>query len=315
MSDSNTDLIRRADLALSDLSSNGGLLLAEQENAFIDMVYEQPTLIAQCRRVPMSASSKKINRFGFASRITHAASQTGGAEDTGANGRYLAAAKRAKPTTGQIELNTKEYISEIRVPYEVLEDNIEGQSMESTLMRHIATQYALDMEEFGLFSDTASGDADLALQDGWLKRFTSNVVDNASAGVSPDLFDSVLLALPQKYLRQQAMLRHYVSPANTIKYRSAVSKRATGYGDAALTQDIQLYAGGVPIERAPMLSADGTGAKGLTTYPQNLLFGIQRGVSIETDKDIRSREIIVVLTTRVAFQVDDQAAGVKILNI
>lgn len=312
---SNTELAKRADIALTDLSSNGGLLLPEQANAFIDLVYNEPTILKQVRRVSMTAPSRKINKVGFGSRITHAATQTGGQLDSGANQRWLAAAQRAKIGTQQIQLDTKEYISEIRVPYEVLEDNIEGESFEATIMRHVAVQYALDMEEFGLFGDTASGDVDLALQDGWLKRMTSNIVDNGSAGISPDMFEAGLLAMPQKYLRSLNQLKQFVSVANTIRYRSLVSKRIGAYGDSALTQNIPLFAAGVPIEGAPMMSADSVGAKGILTFPNNLLFGVQRDVSVETDKDIRSREIIIVLTTRTAFQIEQEDACVKFLNI
>ena len=41
----------------------------------------------------------------------------------------------------------------------------------------------------------------LTLNDGLLKTATSHVVDNGSAGVSPDVFEQGLLAMPQKYLR------------------------------------------------------------------------------------------------------------------
>lgn len=311
----NEELIKRADIALADLTANGGALDAEQANTFIDLILEQPTILKQARQIRMNGPERKINRIGFDSRILRAAIQTGGANDDGSNDRYVAKADRAKPVTSQIQLNTKEVIAEIRLPYEVLEDNIEGQSLESHIMRLIAERAAVDLEELALAGDTGSGDAYLALQDGWLKRMVPHVVNNASAGVSPDLFTSGLLAMPQKYLRNLAQLKHFVSVANTIKYRQTVAARATGYGDVALTQNNPLYAAGVSVEAAPMLSAIGSGNTGFTTFGQNLLFGIQRDISVETDKDIRSREYIIVLTARVAMQIDDVEATVKYTNI
>lgn len=313
----NQELARRADLVLADLNANGGLLDAEQANTFIDMVMEQPTILRQVRQIRMNAPERKINKIGFASRIMKAAPQgsTPFEQDNGINNRYLAAADRSKPTTSQIQLNTKEVIAEVRLPYEVLEDNIEGQSFESHVMRLIAERAAIDFEEFSLFADTGSGDAYLALQDGWLKRMTSHVVNNASAGVSPDMFQAGLLAMPQKYLRNLAAMKHIVSVANTIKYRGKVAQRATGYGDSMLTQGGPIYAHGVPVEAAPMLAAQGTGNQGIFTHPQNLIFGIQRQLQVETDKDIRSREIIIVLTARVALQIEDEDASVKYTNI
>lgn len=315
MTTSNKELIQRADIALADLTANGGKLNPEQANAFIDMVLDQPTILKQVRQVRMTGPEKKINRIGFASRILRAASQTGGAEDDGSNGRYVAKADRSKPTTSQITLNTKEVIAEIRLPYEVLEDNIEGASLESHIMRLIAERAAIDLEELALGGDTASADAYLALMDGYMKRMTSHIVNNANAGITPTMLTNGLLAMPQKYLRNLNQLKHFVTVANTIKYRQNVANRATGYGDSALTQNIPLYAGGVLLEAAPMLAGIDSGKQGLLTFPQNLLFGIQRDISIETDKDIRSREYIIVLTARVALQIDDEAATVKYTNI
>ena len=315
MTTPNQALIARADLALADLTANGGMLQPEQANTFIDLILEQPTILKQVRQIRMNAPERKINRIGFASRILRAAVQTGGANDAGDNDRYVRKADRAKPTTSQIQLNTKEVIAEVRIPYEALEDNIEGQSLEGHIMRLIAERAAVDLEELCLAGDTGSGDSYLALQDGWLKRMTPHVVNNLSAGVSPDVFTNGLLAMPQKYIRNLAQLKHFVSVANTIKYRQKVSQRATGYGDSALTQNIPLFAGGVAVEAAPMLAAVGAGNSGFTTFAQNLLFGIQRDISVETDKDIRSREYIIVLTARVAIQIDDVDCTVKYTNI
>jgi hypothetical protein len=182
-------------------------------------------------------------------------------------------------------------------------------------MRLIAERAAIDLEEFALFADTASGDAYLALQDGYMKRMTSHVVDNANAGVGPVMFKGGMLAMPQKYLRNVGQMKHLVSVANTIKYRDLVAQRATGYGDAMLTGQQPIFSFGVPVEGAPMLAAQGTGNKGIFTFPQNLLFGIQRQIQVETDKDIRSREIIIVLTLRAALQVEEEDATVKYINI
>lgn len=310
---SNAELAKRADMALSDLSSNGGLLNPEQANQFIDFVVEQPTILNQSRVIRMNAPQRKIERLGFASRIMKAAPQGTPpyAADDGTNDRYLAAADRSAPSTSLITLTTKEVMAEIRLPYEVLEDNIERESFETHVMRLIAERAAEDLEEWALEGDTASGDAYLALNDGLLKASTTNVVDNLSAGITPDLFAAAMLAMPQKYLRSLQRLKHFVTVADSIRYRSNVSKRATGYGDSALVANQPLAAHGVNIEAAPLMPA----STGLFTYPENILFGIQRDIMVETDKDIRSREIIIVLTARIDVKWDEEPAVVKMVNI
>jgi len=263
----------------------------------------------------MTAPRRKINRIGFASRILRAARQTGGENDDGTNDRYLLASERSKPTTSQFEINTEEVIAEIRLPYELFEDNIEGDSLESHIMRLIAERAAIDLEELALAADTTSGDSFLALHDGYLKRMSVNVVDNLSAGITPALFKNGMLAMPQKYLRNLSQMSHVISVANTIKYRDVVAQRATGYGDAMLTSQQAINAYGVPVDAAPMLAAVGSGNQGFFTFLQNLVFGIQRDIRVEVDRDIRSREFIVVLTARVALGVEDPDAAVKYVNI
>lgn len=309
------DLIQRADLAIADLDTNGGLLQPEQSKQFIDMILDEPTMLPQARVIRMGASEVWINRIGFGSRILRAARQSGSAQDDGDNARYMRAADRSKITTSQIQLNDSEVIAEVRIPYEALEDNIEGESLEAHIMRLIAAQVALDLEEWALWADKTSPDAFMALQDGWMIRSTAHVADNLGAGINPDLIANALLALPQKYLKYLPRMRGFISVANTIRYRQKVSQRQTGYGDSALQDTIPLFASGLKLEGAPMLAADGTGAKGLVTFPQNLLFGIRRDVKVETDKDIRSREYIIVVTLRAALQVDDADAIVKLENI
>ena len=315
MTTENQKLIQRADIALADLASNGGLLNPEQANQFIDFVLDQPTMLQQVRVERMNAPSVKINRMGFGSRILRAAPTSGSANDSGSNDRYLAKSQRSAPSTSQIQLTSKEVIAEIRLPYELLEDNIEGRSMEEHLMRLIAERAALDLEEFALWADTTSADAYLALDNGWLKRCNAHIVDNANAGISPDVFANAMLALPQKYLKNLPQMRGYISMANTIRYRQKVAQRPTGYGDSALQNAIPLSAHGLALEGAPMLAADTIGNKGLVTFPKNLIFGIRREITVETDKDIRSREYIIVLTARVGLQVDDTDATVRVDRI
>ena len=315
MTTSSEALVQRADLVIADLDTNGGLLQPEQSKQFIDMILDEPTMLKQAQVVRMGAPEVKVNRIGFGERILRAARTTGSANDDGSNDRYVRKTDRAAPTTSQVTLNASEIIAEVRINYETLEDNIEGQSLEAHIMRLIAQRAALDLEEWALWADTTSGDAYLALQNGWIKRATAHVADNLGAGINPDLMANALLALPQKYLRYLPQMRAFVSMANTIKYRQKVSQRLTGAGDSAMMGTLPLFAHGVQMEGAPMLAADDIGATGLLTFPHNLIFGIRRDITVETDKDIRSREYIIVLTLRAGLQLDDADALVKFENI
>lgn len=316
MSTSSAALIR-ADLALSDLTTNGGILSPEQANQFIDFVVEEPTILQQVRQIRMNSPEVKINRLGFDSRIMRAARQAGSANDDGSNDRYVRKADRAAPRTSQISVTTKEVIAEIRIPYEVLEDNIEGQSLQTHIIRQIAQRAALDLEELGLWGDTTSADTYLALQDGWMKRANKHVLDWELAGIDPSLFATALLTLPQRYLRLVGQMKAFVSEADVIRYMQWLQARGTAMGDAAIQGNLPLVSSGLRIEGAGSLALGptGTAGHGLITPPKNLIWGIQRDISIESDKDIRSREYIIVVTARVGTQIDDTDAVVRVDDI
>jgi hypothetical protein len=175
-----TELSQKADFALSELTSATVVCSTPNRTTpSFDLLIDQPTILRAVRTVPMNTPQMKLNKIGFGSRILKVAPQGTAPymQDSGANNRWLAATDRSKPTTSQITLTTSEVMAEVRIPYEVLEDNIERGGMADTVLALIAERAALDLEELLITGDTASGDAYLALMNGILKRVTSNVVD------------------------------------------------------------------------------------------------------------------------------------------
>lgn len=310
MSDS---LSQKADLALSNLTADGGMLAPEQNMTFIRKLIDAPTMINAVRTVPMSTPEAKINKIGFGSRILRPASQGSSpfAADDGTNDRYLAASDRVKPATEQISMSTKEIIAELHLPYEVFEDNIEGQSLENTILALIAERAALDLEELLLLGDTGSGDSYLALHDGILKRINSHVVDAGGATISASIFNDMKKALPTKYRRNLSTMGYYVSMDRESDYRLSVANRQTGLGDQSLLGTSALPVMGVPMYSAALMP----NSKGILTNPKNIIFGIQRNIRIERDRDIRARTIIIVLTMRCAIQIEEEDACVKLVNL
>lgn len=314
---SNKELLRKADIAVGDLQSNGGYLNPEQSSEFIRKLLVQPTLLAQSRRVTMAAPERKINKIQFASRILRKA----------VSATPLSSGDRSKPTTEQITLNTKEVIAEVRLPYDVIEDNIErgniGQrtdtggtptngGLRDTIMTLIAERAALDLEELFILGDTTNvGDAYLSLHDGILARFTSNIVDASSAAISRTILKNAMKAMPVQYRRNRGALRHFLSTEQEIDYRDTINARETPLGDGQYQSLAPVYGAGSPVEGVGLMP----GAKGVLTHPMNLIFGIQRDIMFETDKIITDRVYVIVVTARVAIQVEEELAGVKIINL
>lgn len=301
MKTSNRSIVEKADIAVADLITNGGYLNPIQANTFIRMLIEQPTVLNEIRVVPMNAPTMEINKIGFANRIMRKAP---------ASGQALAAGDRSKPTTDKVELATKEIIAEVHIPYDVLEDNIERGSLESTIMSLISERAALDLEELLLLGDTGSGDDYLALMDGILKQATSHVVDHTGAPVpvNKTVFKQMLKAMPNKYLRNRTAMRHFVSPHAEIEYADSLTSRETPLGDRKVTGWMPNYAYGIPVKPVALMP----NAKGIFTYPKNLIMGVQRQIMIETDRDIRARVLVVVLTLRLDMKFEEEDAVVKV---
>jgi len=306
-------LSQRADLALAGLTSNGGILSAEQNDRFIRLLIDQPTMIGLVRAVPMNAPEMKLNKIGFGSRILKVAPQgtVPYQADDGTNDRYLLAADRSAVTTSHINLTTKEIMAEVRIPYEVLEDNIERGDLQNTILTLIAERAALDLEELLIKGDTASGDNYLALMNGILKRITSNVVDAASGTIALGTFNNLKKAIPTRYRRNMGAMRFFSSMDRESDYRVTVASRGTDLGDALMTSNVPLPVLGVPLVSAALMP----NANIVLSDPKNVIFGVQRNIRIEQDRDIRSREIIIVLTCRVGITIEEETAMAKVINL
>lgn len=297
----NRSIVEKADIAVSNLVSSGGYLNSEQANAFIRMIIDQPTMINQCRVVRMNAPKRKIEKIGFGSRILRAAP---------ASGTALDATKRARPDLGMIELETEEIIAEVWLPYDVLEDNIERGGLEQTIMSMIAERAALDLEELMVLGDTGSSDSYLALCDGILSLTpTGNIVDGSGiTDIKKELFKAAIQQMPTRYLRNRAAMRYYVSHHAEMEYRDSIAERATSLGDEKVSKFTPMFAYGTPVEPIAMMPDH----KLWLSYPKNVIWGIQRDIMIETDKDIRRRVLIIVLTMRCDIKVEEPQACVAV---
>lgn len=304
-------LSQKADIALNDLAS-GGLLTVGQSNKFIEQLIDTPTILNEARVVPMDRPSIELNKTKFGSRVLRCAEDGSGNRAIWSGSRALDSANRSQPDLGRITLNTKEYIAEVRLPYEVLEDQIERGGFEDTVMRMLSKRVALDIEELLIQGDAGNvSDAYLGSQDGILEYVASNQVDAAGANISASVFNNAFKAMPTQYRGDLAALRFYAAHNIVADYRLALATRQTGLGDEFLTGRSPVYVMGVqmkPVAKMPNSDI-------VLIDPKNVLVGFQRNIRIETDKDIQTREVIIVVTFRLALQIEEELAAVRIKNL
>lgn len=305
----NRSYLAKADLALSDLMTDAGILVPAQARSFIRTLIDESTIMPQATVVPMRAPTQLLEKIRFGSRVLRA----------GTEGQALSTADRAKPDLEKEELNAQLFKAEVRLNNEVLEDSIERNALRGTIMTLLAERISLDMDEVIIQGDTASPDPFLAKFDGVLKQASDNVHDNGSLPIAKGTFRDMLKLMPSEFQRNKRRMRFFVSVDTEIDYRDTLAGRETGLGDQFLDQDIPVAYSGVPLIDVPLFPENLGGGTdetvALLTDPKNINVGIWRQIQIETDKDIAAGVLIIVATLRFDVRLAESRAAVKATNI
>ena len=300
----NHEALVRSAFSNGDLAA-GGYLNPEQSQKFIQGVLDQPTILKSCRQVMIEGESKKIEKIGFGSRIMKVATEN----------TALADADRSKPTTSKVELLTKEAIAEVRISYDTLENNIEGAGIKNTIMSMIQSRVALDLEELAIQGDKTSTDPYLALTDGFLKKCSVHSVDAGGKELDLDWYKKLIKSVPSKYQRDIAQWRIYTSRDLDLNWKETIASRNTVAGDRFLLQNVNATALGYEIQPCAMIPVASDKSTCFLTHPQNLIAGFTRKVQVETDKDISARQVIIVVTVKCDFAIEEADACGKLINV
>lgn len=311
----NMSLLAKADLALADLTSSGnstsqgGLLLPETAQKFMRILIDQSKLLQMATVVPMKSQKTEVPKIRFATRILRA----------GQEATALPKADRAKPNLSNVELDTKLFRAEVRLPDEVLEDNIERDQLKATIMQLMGEAISRDMDEIGVQGDTTSTDTFLAQFNGILKQSTSNVVDAGTTVLNKSVLRDMLKAMPTPFLRNKDLLRYLTSIDGKIDLTDNLGNRQTPLGDSLTMNGGELKYQGVPVEDIPLFPENlGSGHNTtdvILTDPKNVTFGIWRQIRMETDKDVSAGVVIIVATLRFDMKYAEETATVKAINV
>jgi HK97 family phage major capsid protein len=301
-------LLEKADLALSDLTSDGGLLQPQQANRFIKLLIKKSVLLPRIQTMTMNSPKRLIETLRFAGRVLK----------PGTEATALASAQRSKPDLIKNELDAKLYKAEVRLNNEVLEDNIERGALRNTIMQTLAEAVARDLEYAAWNGDTASADALLAVQDGFRKLITTNVTAFGGNPTGKALWLAMLKDLPNEFLLRNRLM-FFTSINSELDWRDQLSERATMLGDNQMTGSELARFQNMPILAIPEapenLGAGTNETETVLSDPQNLVAGFVRRMRIETDRDITAGELIIVVSMRVAFQMVHEPAAVKFTGV
>jgi len=305
----NRTLLEKADMALADLTNDGGLLQPAQAQRFMRILIDEAVLMKMATVVPMRSPKQLIEKIRFAGRILRAGNEA----------VALTQAERSKPDLSLVELDAQLFKAEVRLSNEVLEDSIERGNFRQTVMELMAERVALDMDDMIWNGDTGSADPFFAKFDGVRALTTSNLVDAAGARTNKTLFRDSLKTMPSEFLRNKRQMRFMTSIDSEIDYRDALAERATVVGDRFLEQDAPVMYSGVPIVPVPVAPEDLGGGNDSTemilTDPKNVNVGIWRNIRVETDKDVSAGVVIIVATLRFDTKLAEETAAVKVQNV
>jgi hypothetical protein len=311
-------------------NGNGGLLNPEQSARFLDYMFDATVIGKVARTVRMKSDTTEIDRIGVGEKLMKLATE---GDNTGSN---------AAVTFSKISLTTKKLRLDWELSTESLEDNIEGPDLEDHIARMMATQAGNDIEDVLLNGNTAlSSDALYKAFDGVVKKAKANahVVDAAGATISREVFNKALKALPRKYKQRRTDLR-FLAGSNLIQdYLYSTSQNiqnvnpqdiASGIirGDVAPLGGpagyVAPYAFGIPIVEVPLLPetqagdyASPTGSHGDVhlTFPNNVVVGVKRDVTVYRFFWPRKDSIEYTMYTRVGVQIEQADAWVVVKNV
>lgn len=308
----------------------GGLTYA-QADRFIDYMWDETTLGGLVRTRRMRAVEEEIDTIAVGARLVRGATE---AVDTGEN---------VRPTFGKLSITTKRYRLDWELSRESLEDNIEGEALEDHIARLMATQMGNDLEDIAINGDTASTEPGIGVDNGWRKRAVAgaHVLDHGGAALNREAFSKALKAMPRKYMKRRNGLRFFtgtnaiqdwlfsfqqvdanlLSPEATAAARLEQAVRTEG--------DAGFIAGrpfGVTLQEVPLFLEDRLAGGAMSdpagdttdlwlTFPDNLIWGIKRDITVYREFKPKKDTIEYTVYTRQGVQIENLDAFVVVKNI
>ena len=313
-------------------AEGSGILNDEQSNTFIDYMWDATTLGAEARTVRMTAPTRVIDKINVGERVVRGATE---ATDTGEN---------VGPTFSKVEITTTKLRIDYELSTESLEDNIEGDDLEDTVVRVIATAAGNDVEELSIHGDVSGGDPFFGLLEGWHSRaLEDGVVENYGGNaIDKGVFNTAIKAIDRKYLARRNQLKFYTGSNLIQDYlynltnisatpediaASILQGRPAAPGGAAggTLVGASAFAFGIPVKEVPLFDedqaggfsgapADGHGFVEMT-FPQNRLWGVKREITVYREFKPKKDAIEYTIYTRVGTQIENADAYVVVNGI
>jgi hypothetical protein len=323
-----TDVISTDEVANSILSR-------QQADAFIDLTVDTSKLLKSVRTAKTDVPSGEINKMDLGEIVTESVNATGTATH--------------KPTASKIDYDTEKVRSCFDITSDFTEDNLEGPAARDKLLNMFTKRIAIDFEILGLEGDeslfpaNADGTKKQRLcgsNDGFIKILTANVpagqqVDALGQSPSTALYYTMKRKLPTRYRVAKPDYR-WITGSSTVDKWNFDLTQYKGDVTAGLSapstvqaQYREMEGGGkplnIPMVEVPLMPEDISYTIGAKTYTDgsyiimtpmmNLIFFVQRDITIEWDRIPRQDKWEVTIHSRVDFQVENRDMVVLAKNV
>jgi hypothetical protein len=317
--------------AIDETSLPNSVLNRQQANRFIDMVVDESVLMKHVRVVRTNNQKGEINKLDLGNIVTEGAHTT-------------SKATTRTPTERVVTYDTEKYRSAFDLKTDFTEDNIERSGVRDRLLSMFTKRIAIDIEMAGIEGDssltTGDGQTDennlLGPNDGFSKILNDNVpaaqiIDASGAAPSKKLYYDLRRNIPSRYRAAKPNYAWIVPSGPADKWSLDWSDRATAGGDRHLangptggTQVPGFKSGpwGIPMLEVPLMPEDltygtaGTDGSEIWLTPlNNLIYFVQRDITIEWDRQPRQDMWEVTIHSRVDFEVENVDLVVMAKNV
>jgi len=287
-------IVRKADMAVSDLTS-GGLLVAEQMQQFIRVAIKQAVATSLVTVTSMKNPTQEISKMTTMGRVMRKATES----------EALPVARRSKPGFDKTTLSTTEAIAEVHIPRAALEDQIEGGNFQSSVVQYMGEHVRYDIEDLLISGDTTNAtDEWLAITDGLLALAGSNVLPAGEVGLGKEVLRDLYDTLPEQFETQQN-LQYWTNRKARSTYRSSLSDRMTGgIGDAIILGSLGKEIGydDILLRKIPLfpnaLAPNAHCTNSLLLDPKNAILAFHRQMTLDTEWRPSQRIYAIIMTMR-----------------
>lgn len=254
----NEDIMQKA-ISVAETLATSGKLNPQQANKFIDYVVDESMMKNNVRIARFKPDQLEIDKLNIAGRVVFPATE------------YQAPEYRSTVATSQVLLNPRELIAAFDITDNFKEENLEGESVEDSLVRMFAKGWANDTEGLSFNGDStgpsaAEGDVYsggsatghildplLSLFDGWLRLSDgAHIVDALGSPIGLSIFSEAIRAMPTKFRKNKRDLRFFMSSDLYQIYIEKVATRQTAKGDMASEGESQSPFG-ISIVEVPLI--------------------------------------------------------------